>query len=199
MASTSRTKTINAASGTPSQRHILLRQISLDQSSTDEPQVFPAVNAAVPEEGVDHSASRDRDGHEPGIGELMATLRAQVCRFRILRGVIIPTRVDVEAAKAQQPYEGLPFEISVDRIEPEKVFAFRWHPFAVERGVDYSREPTTLVVFTLEDVADGTMLTVTESGFERIPLARRAKAFTANEGGWTMVMTLIEKHLVQAA
>jgi uncharacterized protein YndB with AHSA1/START domain len=117
----------------------------------------------------------------------------------LLRGVIVPTRVDVEVAKAQQPYEGLPFEISVDRIEPETLFAFRWHPFAIEAGVDYSREPTTLIVFALEDVADGTMLTVTESGFDRIPLARRAKAFTANEGGWTMVMALIEKHLVQAA
>src|SRR5580704_9262955 len=114
----------------------------------------------------------------------------------LLRGVIVPTRVDVEVAKAQQPYEGLPFEISVDRIEPETLFAFRWHPFAIEPGVDYSREPTTLIVFALEDVADGTMLTVTESGFDRIPLARRAKAFTANEGGWTMVMALIEKHLV---
>jgi uncharacterized protein YndB with AHSA1/START domain len=117
----------------------------------------------------------------------------------LLRGVIVPTRVDVEVAKAQQPYEGMPFEISVDRIEPETLFAFRWHPFAIEPGVDYSREPTTLIVFALEDVADGTMLTVTESGFDRIPLARRAKAFTANEGGWTMVMALIEKHLVQAA
>jgi uncharacterized protein YndB with AHSA1/START domain len=117
----------------------------------------------------------------------------------LLRGVIVPTRVDVEVAKAQQPYEGLPFEISVDRIEPETLFAFRWHPFAIEPGVDYSREPTTLIVFALADVADGTMLTVTESGFDRIPLARRAKAFTANEGGWTMVMALIEKHLVQAA
>jgi uncharacterized protein YndB with AHSA1/START domain len=117
----------------------------------------------------------------------------------LLRGVIVPTRVDVEVARAQQPYQGLPFEISVDRIEPETLFAFRWHPFAVEPGVDYSREPTTLIVFALEEVADGTMLTVTESGFDQIPLARRAKAFTANEGGWTMVMALIEKHLVQAA
>jgi uncharacterized protein YndB with AHSA1/START domain len=117
----------------------------------------------------------------------------------LLRGVIVPTRVDAEVAKAQQPYEGMPFEITVDRIEPERLFAFRWHPFAVERGVDYSREPTTLVVFALEDVPNGVMLTVTESGFDQVPLARRAKAFTANEGGWTMVMTLIEKHLAQAA
>src|SRR5437773_11897581 len=115
------------------------------------------------------------------------------------RGVIVPTTVDADVAKAQQEYAGMPFEITVDRIEPERLFAFRWHPFAVERGVDYSREPTTLVVFALEDVANGTMLTVTESGFDRIPLARRAQAFTANEQGWTMVVTLIEKHLAHAA
>jgi uncharacterized protein YndB with AHSA1/START domain len=117
----------------------------------------------------------------------------------LLRGVIVPTSVDAEVARAQQPYEGMPFEITIDRIEPETLFAFRWHPFAIERGVDYSREPTTLVVFALEDVADGIVLTVTESGFDRVPLARRAKAFTANEGGWTMVMMLIEKHLARAA
>jgi uncharacterized protein YndB with AHSA1/START domain len=117
----------------------------------------------------------------------------------LLRGVIVPTRVDAEVAKAQQPYQGMPFEITVDRIEPETLFAFRWHPFAVERGVDYSREPTTLVVFALEEVPNGILLTVTESGFDQVPLARRAQAFTANEGGWTMVMTLIEKYLAQAA
>jgi uncharacterized protein YndB with AHSA1/START domain len=115
------------------------------------------------------------------------------------RGVIVPTSVDAEVAKAQQPYAGMPFEITVERIEPERLFAFRWHPFAVEPGVDYSREPTTLIVFTLEDAANGIMLTVTESGFDQIPLERRAKAFAANEGGWTMVMKLIEKHLAQAA
>jgi uncharacterized protein YndB with AHSA1/START domain len=115
-----------------------------------------------------------------------------------VRGVIVPTRVDSAVAKAQQPYAGIAFDITIDRIEPETLFAFRWHPSAVERGVDYSDEPTTLVVFTLEDVAGGVRLTVTESGFDRIPLARRAKAFTANQTGWTMVMTLIEKHLAQA-
>jgi uncharacterized protein YndB with AHSA1/START domain len=117
----------------------------------------------------------------------------------LVRGVIAPTAVDVEVAKAQQPYAGLPFHITIDRIEPERLFAFRWHPFAVERGVDYSHEPTTLVTFVLEDVPGGVMLTVTESGFDRVPLARRAKAFTANEGGWTMVMGLIEKYRAKAA
>ena len=117
----------------------------------------------------------------------------------LVRGVIVPTKVDENVAKAQKPYEGRPFEITIERIEPEKVLAFRWHPFAIEPGVDYSREPTTLVEFRLEDVANGVRLTVTESGFDALPLERRAKAFAANEGGWTMVMTLIEKHLANAS
>jgi uncharacterized protein YndB with AHSA1/START domain len=117
----------------------------------------------------------------------------------ICRGVIVGTPVDPEVAKAQKEYEGKPFEITVDRIEPERLFTFRWHPFAVEPGVDYSAEPTTLIAFELEEVTNGIMLTVTESGFDRIPLARRAQAFTANEQGWTMVVTLIEKHLAQTA
>jgi uncharacterized protein YndB with AHSA1/START domain len=116
-----------------------------------------------------------------------------------MRGVIVTTTVNAEVAKAQKEYEGMPFEITVEQIEPERLFSFRWHPFAVERGVDYSAEPTTLIVFTLEEVADGVMLTVTESGFDRIPLARRAKAFTANEGGWSMMVKLIEEYLAQAS
>jgi uncharacterized protein YndB with AHSA1/START domain len=116
-----------------------------------------------------------------------------------LRGTIVGTTVDADVAKAQKQYEGMPFEITVDRIEPERLFSFRWHPGAVERGVDYSQEPTTLIVFTLEEVANGVMLTVTESGFDQIPLARRAKAFQANEQGWGMVVKLIEKYLAQAA
>src|SRR5262249_37777030 len=107
-----------------------------------------------------------------------------------LRGVIVGTAVDADVAKAQREHAGIPFEITVDRIEPERLFSFRWHPSAIERGVDYSGEPTTLVAFTLEQVADGTLLTVAESGFDRIPLARRAKAFTANEQGWAIVVTL---------
>jgi hypothetical protein len=79
------------------------------------------------------------------------------------------------------------------------LFSFRWHPNAVERTVDYSGEPTTLIVFTLQEVVGGTQLTVVESGFDRIPLARRAKAFTANDGGWTAVMKLIERHLAHAS
>jgi uncharacterized protein YndB with AHSA1/START domain len=115
-----------------------------------------------------------------------------------MRGVIVPTQVNADVAKAQKPYEGLPFEITIEKMEPERLFSFRWHPNAIERGVDYSAEPTTLIEFVLEEVANGVLLTVTESGFDRIPLARRAKAFTANEQGWGMVVKLIEEYLVQA-
>jgi uncharacterized protein YndB with AHSA1/START domain len=116
-----------------------------------------------------------------------------------ITGKIVPTKADADVAKTQKPYEGMAFDFTVDRIEPERLFSFRWHPFAVDPSVDYSSEPTTLVVFELEEVAGGTLLTVTESGFDRIPLARRAKAFTMNEEGWTAQTKLIEKYLAHAA
>lgn len=114
-----------------------------------------------------------------------------------LTGRIVPTQVDREIAKLQEPYTGHPVELQVDTIEPMRRFAFRWHPFAIERGVDYSAEPMTLVTFALEEVAGGTRLTITESGFDAIPLARRAKAFAANDGGWTAQAELIAKYLAR--
>jgi uncharacterized protein YndB with AHSA1/START domain len=115
-----------------------------------------------------------------------------------IRGIIVPTSANEEIAKAQKPYEGHPVELTIDRIEPEHLFSFRWHPFAIEPGVDYSSEPTTLIVFTLEEKDGGVFLTVTESGFDQIPLERRLKAFTANEGGWGIQVTLIEAYLAYA-
>ena len=114
-------------------------------------------------------------------------------------GKIVPTTVDPKVAEMQKPYEGMAFYITVDRIEPQKRFSFHWHPGAIDPAIDYTKEPTTLVEFALEEQAGGVMLTVTESGFERIPLARRAEAFTMNEGGWEAQMTLIEKYLAKAA
>lgn len=114
-------------------------------------------------------------------------------------GAIAPTTVDPQVAAMQKPYQGMRFEITIDRIEPQKLFSFRWHPFGVDPQVDYSKEPTTLVEFTLEERLDGVMLTVTESGFDRVPVERRATAFKANEGGWSAQMTLIEKYLAQAS
>ena len=118
---------------------------------------------------------------------------------RPLRGTIAPTEVDAAVARAQEPYAGTAFEIVVDRLEPERLFSFRWHPYAVDHAADYSAEPMTLVTFTLDDAPGGILLTVTESGFDRVPLERRAKAFTANEGGWAIQMSLIEKYLAAAA
>lgn len=112
-------------------------------------------------------------------------------------GKITPTTADAEVAKAQQPHEGKPFEITIERIDPQKLFSFRWHPYAVDPGVDYSNEPKTLVEFTLSPVADGVQLTVTESGFDGIPIERRATAFTMNEGGWAMMVTVIGKYLAK--
>jgi uncharacterized protein YndB with AHSA1/START domain len=114
-----------------------------------------------------------------------------------MQGTIVPTTVDAEVAKMQKEFEGISFEIIVERLEPERLFSFRWHPNAVERGVDYANEPTTLVEFELQEVPKGVLLTVTETGFDRIPLARRAKAFTANEQGWGKQVKLFENYLGQ--
>jgi uncharacterized protein YndB with AHSA1/START domain len=85
------------------------------------------------------------------------------------------------------------FEAVVEQVEPQRKLSWRWHPDAVERGVDYSQDPTTLVTFELDDVADGTRLRVVESGFHKIPVVRRAKAFESNSGGWNEVIQSIEK------
>ena len=92
-------------------------------------------------------------------------------------------------------YEHLVCEMQVERIEPERLFAYRWHPYAVDPAVDYSREPTTLVEFTLEADADGILLRLVESGFDRIPLARRAEAYRMNSGGWDEQMRNIRNYL----
>jgi uncharacterized protein YndB with AHSA1/START domain len=114
-----------------------------------------------------------------------------------LQGKIVPTQVDAEVAKMQEPYSGMPFHIFVERIEPMRVFAFRWHPYAIDPGKDYTKEPTTLVTFELQEAPGGIALTITESGFDQIPLERRAEAFTSNEQGWAEQTRLIQKYLEQ--
>jgi uncharacterized protein YndB with AHSA1/START domain len=116
-----------------------------------------------------------------------------------ITGRMTPTKADAEVAKMQEAYAGMKFDYTVDRIEPMQLFSFRWHPFAIDPKVDYSHEPTTLVVFALEEVPGGTQLTITETGFDSIPLERRAKAFAANEGGWAKQIELITKYLESAA
>jgi uncharacterized protein YndB with AHSA1/START domain len=96
-------------------------------------------------------------------------------------------------------YEHIPMEITIERMEEERVFAWRWHPGAPEPGDDFSSEPTTLVTFELEDAPGGTLLKVVESGFDRIPMARRAKAFGSNQEGWAEQVKRIERHLDRSA
>ena len=94
-------------------------------------------------------------------------------------------------------YEHITAEFQVERIEPESYFSYRWHPYAIDPAVDYSNEPTTLVEVKLEQAGPATVLTIVESGFDRIPLARRAEAFRMNDGGWSGQIKNIEKYVTQ--
>jgi uncharacterized protein YndB with AHSA1/START domain len=91
--------------------------------------------------------------------------------------------------------EQLTFEINVVRIQPETIFSFNWHPYGIDPKIDYSKETPTLVEFRLQKSAIGTRLTVTESGFDRIPAHRRDEAFRMNSGGWEQQMKNIERHV----
>jgi uncharacterized protein YndB with AHSA1/START domain len=95
-------------------------------------------------------------------------------------------------------YEHMTMEMMIERIEPERYFSYRWHPYAIDPKVDYSNEPTTLVEFSLEEVKGGTALTIVESGFDRIPLARRAEAYRMDEQGWTGQVKAIEKYVTKS-
>lgn len=108
---------------------------------------------------------------------------------------ITPTTVDDEVAARQEPHTGARSTWQIVAIEPPRRFAYRWHPFAVDAGVDYEREPTTLVEFTLAERPDGVLLTITESGFEAIPPARRGPSFEANGEGWAIQTTLVRKYI----
>ena len=108
---------------------------------------------------------------------------------------IVPTKVDEEVAKMQEAYRGTEFVLVIDRVEPMTLFSFRWHPYDVKPGADASQAPMTLVQFELEDAAGGTLLTISESGFDQVPLARRAEAFKNNSEGWDHQSRMIEKYL----
>ena len=126
------------------------------------------------------------------------TLDGPFVAGQTLTGRITPTTVDPEVARLQEPHAGAAFVLFVERIEPMRLFSFRWHPNAVGPE-DSAREPTTLIEFTLEPVTSGTRVTITESGFDRIPLERRAQAFKANSEGWTHQLRLVGLYLAQTA
>lgn len=96
-------------------------------------------------------------------------------------------------------YEHLTMDITIDRMEPERMLSWRWHPYPIDPKADYTAEPTTHVSFELAGGQGSTILTIVESGFDRIPLSRRAEAFRENEQGWEQQVRAIEKHLRRAA
>jgi uncharacterized protein YndB with AHSA1/START domain len=92
-------------------------------------------------------------------------------------------------------YEHVTFEVTVEQVEPERLFSWRWQPGG-DPDIDPAA-PTTLVVFQLEEIPEGTRLTVTETGFDRIPVSRRSKAFRENDQGWTGQLENIRKYLAR--
>jgi uncharacterized protein YndB with AHSA1/START domain len=105
----------------------------------------------------------------------------------------------VRGPVTHEAYRHVTFEATIQEMEPGRRLSWRWHPYAVDPNRDYSGEPTTLVVFELADAPGGTMLTVVESGFDRIPIERRDEAFRSNESGWAQQMVAIEKYVGAAA
>jgi uncharacterized protein YndB with AHSA1/START domain len=123
----------------------------------------------------------------------------EVEQFNAWFGVALVTPFSAGAEVSGQisirGYEQVTMTIWIETMDPPRFFSFRWHPYAIEPGVDYSAEPTTLVSFTLEDAGAGTRLTIVESGFDAIPESRRAKAFSMNAAGWNGQAENIRKFL----
>jgi uncharacterized protein YndB with AHSA1/START domain len=94
-------------------------------------------------------------------------------------------------------YEHLKWEAVVQKMEPERLFSFTWHPYSIDPKIDYSKETPTLVEFKLEKTATGTLLLLTESGFDKIPSDRLLEAFRRNDEGWTQQMKNIQAHVEQ--
>ncbi len=94
-------------------------------------------------------------------------------------------------------YEHIKMEVIVQKMEPERLFSFTWHPYAIDPKKDYSREPSTLVEFRLEAKGASTLLTVTESGFAKLPAERRLEAFRMNDDGWSEQIKSIEEHVAE--
>lgn len=114
-----------------------------------------------------------------------------------LEGPFVPGQI-TRGRITHPGYEHLVMEVTVREMAPPRLFSFQWHPYAVDPEVDYSQERPTLVEFRLQETAAGTLLTVTESGFDAIPAARRAEAFRMNSSGWTAQMENIERHVSSA-
>jgi uncharacterized protein YndB with AHSA1/START domain len=115
--------------------------------------------------------------------------------FRVkLEGPFAPGQIS-RGRMTYPGYEHVTWQVTVQEMRPERLFSFTWHPYAVDPNVDYSQETPTLVEFRLEKAPKGTLLTITESGFDKIPANRRDEAFRRNEGGWAAQLLSIERHV----
>ncbi len=112
-----------------------------------------------------------------------------------LKGTVVPTTMDPEIAESQKAMEGVTFDVQVERVVAKHLLSFRWNPVSNELDADPSRGMSTLVTFELAEVPDGTRLTISETGFDGIPIDVRSEAFKRNDEGWTAQTTLIEKYL----
>lgn len=114
-----------------------------------------------------------------------------------VEGPFIPGQV-VRGELTYPGYEHYPWEVVVHKMEPERLFSFHWHPFAMDTKRDYSKETSTLVEFRLEKTEKGTLLLLTESGFDKIPSDRQLEAFRMNDNGWTEQMGNIESYVTKS-
>ena len=129
---------------------------------------------------VEVNAPRSRVWRAVSTAQEFATWFGMQLEGEFTAGVTVHGRVTIKG------YENLTLDLAIERIEPEHYFSYRWHPYAIDPKVDYSKEPTTLVEFRLDETlgGKGTAVTIVESGFDRIPLARRAEAYRMNDKGW---------------
>ena len=111
-----------------------------------------------------------------------------------LKGKSFAPGQHVQGSFTIKGHEDCMFDIIVERVEPEKLFSYRWHPYALDPKIDYETEQRTVVTFTLKDAGAGTLLTVVESGFDNVPPARRLEAFRMNSRGWEAQMANIQRH-----
>ena len=115
--------------------------------------------------------------------------------FRVkIEGPFVPGQVS--RGRILSPgFDHVKWEATVQTMEPEKLFSFTWHPYAIDADKDYSKEPTTLVEFRLAPKGGGTLLVVTESGFDALPKDRAFEAFRMNEGGWAAQIKNVARHV----
>lgn len=117
--------------------------------------------------------------------------------FRVaLEGPFVPGQV-ARGRITHPGYEHVQWQATVKEMQPERLFSFTWHPYGVDPQVDYSKETPTLVEFRLEKTGSGTLLVITESGFDKVPAHRRMEALRMNDQGWTQQIENVAAHVTQ--